>query len=52
MKPAWHTLHVFVESRDQGLSEPEGKHKLWSSHQKLRCQPLEEASDAFILNHV
>jgi hypothetical protein len=40
-----------VESRDEGLSEPEGEDELWSSHEKLGYETLKERCDTLVLHH-
>lgn len=34
------------------MGQPEGKHELRSGHEQLRCQSLEEGSEALVLHHV
>ena len=45
-------LQDLVESRNQGLSEPEGKDKFGTSHEELGSEALEEGGETFILGHV
>lgn len=46
------TLYNLAKGRDQSLSQPEAEHELGPSHQQLRRQPLEEAGEALVLEHL
>lgn len=45
-------LHYFAKGRDKCLRQPEGEHKLRSSHEQLRRQSLEERGETFMFHHV
>lgn len=45
-------LQHLVEGGNQRLGEPEREHELGARHEKLRCQALEEASHALVLDHL